>query len=110
MLLDCAPVLSWGAVDWTVVNVVVMERSEGAGEEKVLLRSPSVRAAVALVPAPDGATSEMAVSAVVPSVAGRDFAGAWLSLEGEIERLLCASELWRDRSGEAGSEKERWPF
>ena len=59
-------------MDWMVVRVV-MERTDGAGEENVLLRSPSVRAAVALVPAPDGATSEMAVSAVVARVAGLDF-------------------------------------
>lgn len=56
-----------------VVSVVVTERSEGAGEENALLRSPSVRAAVALVPAPDGATSEWVVSAVVARVGGRDF-------------------------------------
>lgn len=64
---------SAGAVDCTVVRVVVMERSEGAGDENVLFRSPSVRGAVALVPAPDGAPSEIAVSAVVARVAGRDF-------------------------------------
>lgn len=50
-----------------------MERTDGAGDENVLFRSPSVRAAVALVPAPEGAESEMAVSAVVANVGGRDF-------------------------------------
>lgn len=64
---------SGGAVDWIVVSVVVIERRDGAGEEKVLFRSPSVRGAVALVPAPEGARSEMAVSAVVARVGGLDF-------------------------------------
>jgi hypothetical protein len=58
-----------------MVVSVVMERTDGAGEENVLLPSPSVRGAVALVPAPEGATSDMAVSAVVASVGGRDFCG-----------------------------------
>lgn len=87
-------------MDWTVVRVVVMERTDGAGEEKVLLRSPSVRAAVALVPAPDGAWSDIAVSAVVASVGGLDFCCSWLSREGDRERLLWASELCLDRRGE----------
>jgi hypothetical protein len=91
----CA-LLSWGAVDWTVVRVVVMERRDGAGEENVLFLSPSVRAAVALVPAPDGARSDIAVSAVVPSVAGRDLVWIWLSREGDRERLLCVKELLRE--------------
>ena len=58
---DCKGWLWWwvlvrgGAVDCTVVKVVVNERTDGAGEEKVLFLSPSVLGAVALVPAPDGA-------------------------------------------------------
>lgn len=55
-----------------VVKVVVMDRRDGEGEEKVLSLSPSVRAAVAVVPAPDFAVSEMVVSAVVPMVGARD--------------------------------------
>lgn len=55
-----------------VVKVVVMDRSDGDGEEKVLSLSPSVRAAVAVVPAPDLAVSEMVVSAVVAMVGARD--------------------------------------
>jgi hypothetical protein len=62
-----------GAVDWTVVNVVVKDRTDGAGDEKVLFLSPSVLAAVALVPAPEGAWSELVVSAVVANVGARDF-------------------------------------
>jgi hypothetical protein len=97
-------------VDWTVVRVVVMERTDGAGEEKVLLPPPSVRGAVALVPAPEGATSDIAVSAVVARVGGRDLPGSWLSRDGENDLLLCVKELCRDRSGSLGSEKARWPF
>ena len=55
------------------MRVVVIDLREGAGEEKVLFRSPSVRGAVALVPAPEGATSDIAVSAVVARVGGLDF-------------------------------------
>lgn len=62
-----------GAVDCTVVKEVVSERTDGAGEEKVLFLSPSVLGAVALVPAPDGAWSEFVVSAVVARVGARDF-------------------------------------
>ena len=56
-----------GVVDCIVVSVVVIERRDGAGEEKVLSLSPSVRATVLLVPAPD-----TVVSAVVPRVGARD--------------------------------------
>lgn len=65
-----------GVVDCIVVRVVVMLRSDGAGEEKVLSLSPSVRATVLLVPAPDRPVSECVVSAVVASVGARDF--GWL--------------------------------
>jgi hypothetical protein len=51
-----------------------MERSDGAGEEKVLFPPPSVRAAVALVPAFDAAASLVAVSPVVERVGGLDMA------------------------------------
>ena len=67
----------WGAAgkaaEWIVVSVVVMLRTDAGGEEKTLLWSPSVLAAVAEVPAPDGAWSEIAVSAVVARVGARDF-------------------------------------
>lgn len=53
-----------------MVRVVVMDLNEGSREEKVLSRSPSVRAAVALVPA-----AETVVSAVVASVGALDFGG-----------------------------------
>lgn len=69
-------VLVWtGPVtDCTVVSVVVIERTEGAGEEKVLFPPPSVLAAVALVPAFDATASLIAVSPVVDSVGGLDTA------------------------------------
>lgn len=59
-----------GVVDCIVVRVVVKDLNEGSREEKVLSLSPSVRAAVALVPAP-----ETVVSAVVPSVGALDLGG-----------------------------------
>lgn len=62
-------------VDCIVVRVVVIDRSDGEGEENVLSLSPSVRAAVAVVPAPDFAVSEIVVSAVVPMVGARDLGG-----------------------------------
>ena len=62
-----------GAADCTVVKVVVMDRRDGAGDEKVLFLSPSVLGAVALVPAPEGAPSEPVVSAVVANVGALDF-------------------------------------
>ena len=61
-----------GAEDWIVVKVVVKLRTDAGGEENVLLWSPSVLAAVPDVPTPDGAWSDTAVSAVVPSVGARD--------------------------------------
>lgn len=50
-----------------------MERMEGAGEENVLFRSPSVLVVVPIVPTPEGAASDIAVSAVVANVGARDF-------------------------------------
>lgn len=77
-----------GAVDCTVVSVVVNDRTEGAGEEKVLPSPPPAElmpppAVVAIVPALEYAASESAVSPVVESVGAVDFAlvagGTWLS-------------------------------
>ena len=51
-----------------------MERSDGAGDEKVLLPPPSVLAAVALVPVFDAAASLVVVSPVVERVGGLDTA------------------------------------
>ena len=67
------------AVDWTVVSVVVIDRSDGVGDENVLFLSPSVLVAVVFVPAPEGATSDAVVSAVVARVGALDLGGAWLS-------------------------------
>ena len=86
--LGRAVLFSGGAADCTVVSVVVIDRSDGAGEENVLFRSPSVLGAVALVPAPEGAPSETAVSAVVASVGARDFCCACPSFEIATECLL----------------------
>jgi hypothetical protein len=107
----------WGATgsaaDWMVVSVVVIDLTDAGGEEKVLLWSPSVLAAVAEVPAPEGAWSDTAVSAVVARVGARDFGCplAALSLETEVECLLM---LWdreecRDLWDEIGVVKGR-PF
>lgn len=56
-------------VDWIVVRVVVKERTEWAGEEKVLLPPPFVPsvapAAVVVVAAPEFAASECTVFATV---------------------------------------------
>jgi hypothetical protein len=68
-----------GARDWTVVRVVVMDRTDGAGDENVLSLPPSVLGAVALVPAPDGAASDSAVSACVANVGALDLLPVWLS-------------------------------
>lgn len=59
---------------WTVVRVVVIERSDGSGDENVLFLSPSVLAAVALEWAFEFPASEVEVSAVVESVGALDLA------------------------------------
>jgi hypothetical protein len=64
--------LRGSAALWTVVRVVVMDLTECAGDENVLFLSPSVFAAVALVPALEFAASEAAVSAVVERVGALD--------------------------------------
>lgn len=61
-----------GAALCTVVRVVVIDLTECAGDENVLFLSPSVLAAVALVPALEFAASEAAVSAVVERVGALD--------------------------------------
>lgn len=66
-----------GAADCIVVKVVVRDRTEGAGEEKVLPSPPSrpaeltVPPTVAAVPALDFA-SELTVSGLVDSVGAAD--------------------------------------
>lgn len=72
----------FGAIDWIVVSVVVRERTEGAGEEKVLsapLRDSSPPLAVRLVPATDdapwdGAVIDRAISWSVETVGAADLA------------------------------------
>ena len=61
-----------GAALWMVVRVVVIDLTEFAGDENVLFLSPSVFAAVALVPALELAASDAAVSAVVERVGALD--------------------------------------
>jgi len=63
----------FGAIDWMVVKVVVRERTEGAGEEKVLsppLRDSTPPCAVRLVPARDDAPWDRAVMDRAPSRSG----------------------------------------
>jgi len=88
-----------GVVDCVVVRVVVMDLSDGSREENVLSRSPSVRGAVALVPAP-----ETVVSAVVPNVGALDFGGFCPSWERVIETLSRESKLFLDPGDEIGAE------
>ena len=95
-------------MDWTVVSVVAMDRTECAGDENVLSLPPSVFAAVPLVPAPDGAASERAVSAWVARVGALDLLHVWLSWEIETECLLCETELCLDLWDDNGVEWERW--
>lgn len=65
-----------GAADWIVVRVVVKERTEGAGEEKVLPSPPPLELkappAVALVPVFEWVVSEFTVSGFVESVGAVD--------------------------------------
>lgn len=65
-----------GAADCTVVKVVVSDRTDGAGEEKVLPSPPPLELipppAVAIVPALEYAASEIAVSPLVEIVGAVD--------------------------------------
>lgn len=88
-----------------VVRVVVMDRSDGSREENVLSLSPSVRGAVALVPAP-----ETVVSAVVPSVGALDLGGFCPSCESVIETLPRESKLFLDAEEDMGAGEGLWPF
>lgn len=90
-----------------------MERTDGAGEENVLLPPPSVLAAVALVPAFEPAASLIAVSPVVERVWGLDTAFTrpkFCSLcEACIESLLCLGELSCDPDNDMGVENDGLP-
>lgn len=91
-----------------------MERTDGAGEENVLLAPPSVLAAVALVPAFEPAASLMAVSPVVERVAGLDTAFAPPKFrplcEACIESLLRVGELSCDPDNDRGVENDGLPL
>lgn len=80
-----------------MVNVVVIDLRDGAGDENVLSRSPSVRGTVALVPAP-----EIVVSAVVPRVGALDFAGSSPSCEKLIDTFCLELELCRESEDDNG--------
>ena len=106
-----------GAADWIVVNVVVRERTEGVGEEKVLpsppkpweLRAPPF---VVAVPAFDWAASECVVSAFVETVGAADLELAekcWSSLETGREPLLWAAESVSPAFSDGGVANDRWP-
>jgi hypothetical protein len=59
-----APPPPWGASDWIVVSVVVSDRTDGAGDEKVLSpprRESTPPPAVRLVPVSDDAPCDRAV-------------------------------------------------
>ena len=81
-MLFAAIIMFEGAVDCMVVSVVVRERAEWFGEEKVLPSPPSrqleLRAppAVAVVPALECAASELMVSGMVLSVGAADLLSA----------------------------------
>jgi hypothetical protein len=67
-----------GAADCTVVNVVVNDRTDGAGDENVLPSPPpfvlTPPPTVTVVPALEYAASEIAVSPFVEIVGAADFA------------------------------------
>ena len=88
---------------------MVKERTDGAGEENVLLAPPSVRAAVALVPALDAAMSLIAVSPLVEMVARLEMALApdKLCPSGELctRSLLRPGQLSRDSDDDSGVER-----
>jgi hypothetical protein len=88
-----------------------MERTDGAGEEKVLLPPPSVLAAVPLVPAFDAAASLIAVSPVVERVGGLDTGFIRVefcsSYDACTDSLLREVELSRDSDNDKGVEKDR---
>lgn len=92
-----------GVVDCIVVRVVVMLRNDGAGEENVLSLSPSVRAIVLFVPAP-----ECVVSAVVASVGARDLGGFVLfsakSCDNVVDARWFEKEDCREWEPDSGTE------
>ena len=102
-----------GAADWTVVRVVVRERTDGAGEEKVL-PSPPPRVltpppTVTNVPAFEYAASDIVVSPFVESVGAADFAlaaGSCWSIA-HSEKDGSDRDLRLRRSLGAGSENDR---
>ena len=83
-----------GADDCMVVSVVVRERTECVGDEKLLsLTAPPV---VIVVPALEGAVSELSVSGLVDTVGAADLVllvgAGWPSLEAGRDSLLCDGE------------------
>ncbi len=105
---DCCPWVLFpprrleGAVDCIVVNVVVSDLTDGAGEEKVLPSPPptplelTAPPRVAVVAAFEWAASDT-VSGLVDTVGAIDLlpivGAAWSSLETGIDVLLCEGEL-----------------
>ena len=108
----------FGAADWMVVRVVVRERTEGAGEEKVLPSPPAwwaeaaVPAPVVVVPVLDCAASECVVPGFVETVGATDLfpGGNWdPSWDTGRELRLCDGEPSRQLRPDGGVENERWP-
>ena len=91
-----------GAVDCIVVSVVVIERTDGAGDEKVLPSPPprplelTARPAVAVVSVFECAVSELIVSGLVASVGAADLlladGSCWPSCEVRNDTLLSVVE------------------
>lgn len=85
-----------------MVSVVVIDRTDGAGDEKVLPSPPVLPLelmappAVALEMALDRAASECTVSVFVATVGAADLplnvGGFWPSLEARMDSLLCDRE------------------
>lgn len=102
-----------GAVDWTVVRVVVSERTDGAGEENVLPSpppwEPTAQPEVTAVPALELAASDMVVSAFVESVGAADFVPIVEACcsKPDSENDGSERERWLGRSLAVGSEKDR---
>jgi hypothetical protein len=82
-----------GAVDCTVVRVVVRERSDGAGDENVLPPPPVV---APVRPPDDSALDDFVVSALVERVGAVDLllkvGGLWLPADGGPDSLPPSME------------------
>lgn len=91
---------------------MVKDRTDGAGDEKVLSLPPSVFAAVALVPAFENAASDVAVSPFVETVGAADldsFCGG-PSCDSVNDVLLADDTVYLALCDSSGVEKDRCPL